>query len=143
MRKELYKALCEQLRGIEEIKHIDLWNRNVEFIEQEVAWERPAVFVEIAPITWEQTNSGKAQRGTGFVRLHIVTDWQGSSADGSPDFEKSLEVFDYSEKIQQTIEGLSGERFHALHLIETLTNHDHEEIVESIEVYRLRGVRTI
>ena len=27
------------------IKHIDLWNHNVEFIEQEEQWDRPAVFV--------------------------------------------------------------------------------------------------
>ena len=109
MRTELYKALCEKLRSIGdgEIKHIDLWNRNVEFIEQEEAWERPAVFIEICPITWEQTTGGKTQ------------------------------------KIQKVIDGLAGEKFHALHLAETYTNHDHEEIVESIEVYRLRGVRHI
>lgn len=145
MRTELYKALCEKLRSIgdEEIKHIDLWNRNVEFIEQEEAWERPAVFIEICPITWEQTAGGKTQRGTGLVKLHIVTDWKGSAADGSSDQEEALAVFDYSEKIQKAIEGLVGEKFHALHLAETYTNHDHEEIVESVEVYKLRCVRHI
>ena len=34
MRKELYNLLCRELGAIAEIKHIDLWNRNVEFIEQ-------------------------------------------------------------------------------------------------------------
>ena len=143
MRKELYKALCERLKSIGEIKHIDLWNRNVEFIEQETLWERPAVFIEICPITWEQTLGGKLQRGSGLVKLHIVTDWKGSAADGSPCQEESLAVFDYSQKIQSVIDGLTGEKFHALHLAETYTNHDHEEIVESIEVYKMRCVRTI
>ena len=41
MRKELYNLLCRELGAIAEIKHIDLWNRNVEFIEQEEGWERP------------------------------------------------------------------------------------------------------
>ena len=36
MRKELYELLCRELGAIAEIKHIDLWNRNVEFIEQEI-----------------------------------------------------------------------------------------------------------
>ncbi len=145
MRKELYKALCEKLKSIGdgEIKHIDLWNRNVEFIEQEEAWERPAVFIEICPITWEQTTGGRLQRGTGLVKLHIITDWSGSAADGSSDQDTLLEMFDWSEKIQKAIDGLTGEMFHSLHLVETYTNHDHEEIVESIEVYKLRGVRQI
>ena len=46
MRKELYKALCERLKTVDNVKHIDLWNNNVEFIEQESAWQRPAVFIE-------------------------------------------------------------------------------------------------
>ena len=45
------------------IKHIDLWNHNVEFIEQEDGWARPAVFVEFCPIRWNAIVSG------GRVRL--------------------------------------------------------------------------
>lgn len=52
MRKELYRMLCRELKAIDLIKHIDLWNHNVEFIEQEENWERPAVFVEFCPIQW-------------------------------------------------------------------------------------------
>ncbi|MBR3757932.1 MAG: hypothetical protein IKK62_05830 [Bacteroidaceae bacterium] len=143
MRKELYKALCDRLKSIGEIKHFDLWNRNVEFIEQEALWERPAVFIEICPITWEPKVGANAMRGSGLVKLHIVTDWKGSAADGSLCQEEALSVFDYSRKIQECIDGLTGEEFHSLHLAETHTNHDHEEIVESIEVYKLRCVRTM
>ena len=37
MRKEVYQMLCERLKAVGggAIKHIDLWNHNVEFIEQE------------------------------------------------------------------------------------------------------------
>ena len=31
------------------INHVDLWNRNVEFIEQETAWARPAVLNQYDP----------------------------------------------------------------------------------------------
>ena len=144
MRRELYKAICNKLKGIGDgkIKHVDLWNRNIEFIEQEEAWERPAVFIEFGPISWEQT-AGKVQRGSALVRLHIVTDWQGSAADGSEEQDASLAVFDYSQMIQCVLDGLSGDKFHALQLVETNTNHDHEDIVESIEVYKLRGFRQV
>ena len=43
--------LCDRLKevGGGAIKHIDLWNHNVEFIEQEEYWERPAVFIDSGP----------------------------------------------------------------------------------------------
>ena len=39
MRKEIYRAICAALLGIDgaPVKHVDLWNHNVEFIEQEEA----------------------------------------------------------------------------------------------------------
>lgn len=51
-RKEMYNMICQRLKAIEVIKHIDLWNNNVAFIEQEDGWERPAVFVEFMPVNW-------------------------------------------------------------------------------------------
>ena len=62
MRKELYRLLCSELKAIDLIKHIDLWNHNVEFIEQEENWERPAVFVEFCPIQWNAIVPGVEYR---------------------------------------------------------------------------------
>ena len=74
MRKELYTAIKTAMEKIEAVKHVDLWNHNVEFIEQEDSWARPAVFVELGPIAW-QPYVGGGYRGEGCVRLHVVTDW--------------------------------------------------------------------
>ena len=74
MRKELYAVLKAAMEKIEAVKHVDLWNHNVEFIEQEDSWARPAVFVEFGPIAW-QPYVGGGYRGEGSVRLHVVTDW--------------------------------------------------------------------
>ena len=107
MRKEIYEMLCEQLsklyakpdglHGVVEpgtevpegweraIKFIDLWNHNVEFIEQEEQWERPAVFVEFQPIKWRQVKTGHSVDYTSrcHISLHVVTDWHGSSSSES------------------------------------------------------------
>ena len=40
------------------IKHIDLWNHNVEFLEQEAPWPRPAVFIEFVPFKWHAVVPG-------------------------------------------------------------------------------------
>ena len=140
MRKELYNLLCRELGAIAEIKHIDLWNRNVEFIEQEEGWERPAVFVEFGPIQWKPIVNGVEYRAEPQITLHIVTDWAGAASEGSPFREDALEVFDLPDKIHRRLANLEGETFGELDLAQSITNHDHEDIVETIEVYQCKGV---
>lgn len=157
MRKELYKAICDRLgrlyklpdgsvceliegmevpEGAERlIPHIDLWNHNVEFIEQEENWARPAVFVEFCPIRWNALVNGVEYRAEPQVNLHIVTDWAGAASAGSELEEEALEVFDLPELIHEKLSCMEGETFKVFDLEQSQTNHNHEDIVESIEVY--------
>lgn len=135
MRKEIYKMLCERLGNIPEIKYIDLWNHNVEFIEQEDNWERPAVFVELCPINWEATVVGMRYVTEAKVNLHVVTDWVGSSAANSDQREESLTVFDLLEKIHTALADVNGEHFREFDISNSTTNHNHEDILENIETY--------
>ncbi len=130
MRKHIYNGITEAAKATGIIRHVDLWNRNVEFIEQEVAWERPAVFVEFGPVSWKPFKGG--YRGGGTVRLHVVTDWKGQQETGDAD------VFTVQDTVVRAVEGIRGPMFSSLCLIETLTNHDHEEIVESVAVLSYR-----
>ena len=129
MRKELFNAIKAKLSAdVPEVKHIDLWNHNVEFIEQEDMWERPAVFVEFGKIEWAPFQGG-SQRGRGVVTIHLVTDWTEGGHDAA---------FDLSHRVYKALDGLSGESFNGLSLTETNTNHNHEEILESIDTYAVR-----
>lgn len=130
MRKELYEAIKAAIEKAEDVKHIDLWNHNVEFIEQEEGWERPAVFVEFGPIAW-QPNVGGGYRGEGSIRLHVVTDW----LEGGQEAAWALIA-----QIRTVMDSVEGDGFHGLRLTETITNHNHEDILESIEVYAVKGV---
>jgi len=141
MRKELYNVICQKLGEIDEVKHIDLWNQNVEYIEQEADWARPAVFVEFCPIRWEAIVHGVHYRAEPLVKLHIVTDWQGSADAGSELKEEALTVFDLPEAIHEKLTCTDGETFLRLDLVESDTNHNHEEIVESVEVYQCVAVK--
>lgn len=141
MRKELYSMLCERLKTVNDgaIKHIDLWNHNVEFLEQEQGWERPAVFVEFLPIRWERFTRD-IWRAEPTVRLHIVTDWAGSSSDGSEFQEDALKVFDLSRAIHSVVCDMTDcETFQDFDIVEMTTNHNHEDIVEHIDTYTCRA----
>lgn len=146
MIKELYEDIIEALRGSEEIKHIDLWNQNVEFIEQDTPFPMPALFVEFGEINWRSVTGRSEVRewqGKGTLVLHIVTEWKGSSASDSPDRESSMKYLKIGERIQRIMEDLRGIHYGNIHLSRTLTNHDHEDVVESIEVYNVEFERRI
>ena len=137
MRKELYGRLRSMLLDEENglgIKHVDLWNHNVEFIEQETVWDRPAVFIEFCPIRWEAHQRGVSYRAEALVKLHIVTDWvERLDTQGGDDV--GIDELDLSEAIHEVIGCLDGDKFSGFDIVETATNHNHEEIVESIDTY--------
>ena len=64
--------------------------------------------------------------------------------DSSPSFNSSYHVegtddlaaFELSERICSVVRGLRGDHFHGMELITTYTNHNHEELLENIDVYR-------
>lgn len=165
MRKELYKAICERLSKLyvtpdgwhrvvepgEEIpegwerliRHIDLWNHNVEFIEQEENWERPAVFIEFQPIHWNAIRNGVEYRAEPTVCLHVVTDWQGSASIDSPFKEENLKVFDLLDTIHRMLVGMEGETFADFDLVGSSTSHNHDELLENVESYQCVAIRRL
>ena len=140
-RKKLYSDIINALQSIEDnpIKRIDLWNENVYFIEQEEAFPMPAVFVEFGEIDWEIHKGARLSwRGKGTVKIHIVTPWIGSAQAGATEQEDNLAYWDLAQKIQYELEGLHDDStYHGMSLLQTLTNHNHEDIVENIEVYKV------
>lgn len=140
MREEIYNEIRQALAGIADsdgnlaVQHIDLWNRNVEFIEQEEAWPRPAVFVEFHPIQWKVIVPGIEYRADVQVSLHVVTDW---------DAEDSTTAFSLIDAVHHAVVGLQGETFAELDLLTSSTNHNHEDIVENIETYSCTGIRSL
>ena len=140
MRAKIYLAIVDKLKTIVDtedvpiIKHFDLWNMNVEYIDQETVWDMPAVFIEFAPIQWKEAGNG-VQQANATVVLHIATAYQGTSADGAYSQSDALEYFQLLDKIHKALYGLKGEGFGALKRVSSQTNHNHAEIIESIETF--------
>ncbi len=114
------------------IKHVDLWNHNVEFLEQEAPWPRPAVFVEFVPFKWHTVVPGVEYRAQPMVNLHVVTDWAE---------QKNIGEFRLLDRIHELLAGLEGETFVEFDIDSSATNHNHEDIVENIETYTCTAVR--
>lgn len=100
-------------------------------------------FCGILPYTVECDCSRCGIPAEPLIKLHIVTDWEGSSADGSELQEDALKVFDLPGLIHAQLAGLGGETFLELDLVESDTNHNHEDIVESIEVYQCVAIKRL
>ena len=86
---------------------------------------------------------GVEYRAEPEVKLHIVTDWAGAASEGSEFKEEALEVFDLPELIHERLSCMEGETFKAFDLVESQTNHNHEEIVENIEVYSCVAIKRL
>ncbi|MCR5394183.1 MAG: hypothetical protein K6E86_02150 [Bacteroidales bacterium] len=132
MRQEIYAKIKERLQAeVPELQHIDLWNRNVEFLDQEEAWARPAAFIEFMPITWQPYVSRTVYKGSAKIQIHIVTDWDGTDTD----------CLSLGDKVAKALTGLSGEKFYSFDMAATYTNHNHEEIIENIEEFSYKCIR--
>ena len=131
-RLQLYQDIVQAVHEqVPEIGHIDLWNQNVYYMEQDCEWQRPALFVEIGDIEWQpmkQDSQGRYLRGSGDVRLHIVTDWSEDAYATS---------FELGDKIWRALEDHAegdGKAYRMEYPKASLTNHDHEAMLENIDV---------
>ena len=135
MRKQIFQAICARLaEHVPDIQFIDLWNNNVATLNGGAVWPMPAVFVEFEVIEWRQQNNG-ARRGDVAVRLHIVTRAIATHGHTDPKMPDALAFLDLIERINTAMQGLRGDNFSGFQLTASATNHDHAELMESVERY--------
>ncbi len=135
MRKQIFQAICARLtERVPDIQFIDLWNNNVQTLNGGAVWPLPAVFVEFEPIEWRQQNNG-ARRSDVAVRLHLVTRAVGTHGAADPKMSDALGFLDLIDQINAAMQGLRGDNFSGFQLTTSATNHDHAELMESVERY--------
>lgn len=138
MRKKLFLAIVARLtEAVPDIKFIDLWNEQLAVIKTGAAWPLPAVFVEFEQYDVHQ-QANHVRTAEISVRLHIIT--RAVNYNGSKDerMAQALAIFDDIDKINAAMQGLCGEGFASFMLTASATNHNHEEIIESIERWTTR-----
>lgn len=150
MRKQLYLDIKEQLKTVKNendeqlFQHFDLWNRQVEFVEQETPFACPAVFVEFGEINW-RTLGLRVQDCELRMKLHIVTEWYAGTADYSPTEQQALEFLDIIDRVVHKLQNFQTDYMNSWMRTKSITNHDHERYVDNIEEYvcNLRDISAV
>lgn len=140
MKKQLYLAIKNRLKNIPGadgeplFKHFDLWNQQVEFIEQETPFQTPAIFVEFQPLQW-RTLGNRVQDADLTTRLHIVTEWNALTADYAPEEEEALEYLEIVDSVVTAMHEFTAPNTNTWMRTQTIPNHNHERYVDSVEEY--------
>ena len=141
MIKQLYTDIQTRLAAIKNadttdlLKHFDLWNQQVNFIEEETPFLLPAVFVEIMPIQWQQLSNGYQQAEV-TIRLHIVSQWLAQTAKYNPAQSAALDYLDIPAKVFNAMHRFSITNSNQFVRVSSVVNHNHERYVDSVEEYK-------
>lgn len=111
------------------IKHISLWNRQVEFIEDENIFTMPAVFIEFGKIQWRH-QSGGVQDAELTVGLHVLTSAVPEGYDGD------LYHLELIDSINRCLHGFQSDYMGSMARSVSLPCHDHDEILDTTEVFK-------
>ncbi len=139
MRKQFYLDIKNRLKAVKDgndeqvFRHFDLWNEQVAF-EQETPFACPAVFIEFTPMVWK-THADHRQNCDTTVRLHVVTEWQGETFDGSPEEEPALAFLDISDRLMADLKDFGTDYMNNWTRIRSITNHNHDLYVDNVEEF--------
>lgn len=140
MKKQLYLDIKNRLKDITAadgepvFKHFDLWNQQVEFLEEETPFLTPAIFIEFLPHEWK-TLGNRRQHAVLNTRIHIVTQWFAGTADYSPTEQQALEYLDIVDCVVAALQNFSASSTNSWMRTRTVPNHNHERYVDNIEEY--------
>ena len=140
MRKQLYLDIKNRIKTITDtedvsvFKHFDIWNRQVEFMQQEKPFLFPAVFIEFLPMRWQSTGQGKQQAEL-TVKLHIVSKWKASTSDNSAYEDQALAYLDLPNYVNKCLAGFAATNTNGFLRTGSSINHNHEDVIDSTEEF--------
>jgi hypothetical protein len=115
--KDLYLELADLIdNNISEIKHIDLWHNQVNFLEEEIRFESPAVFLEFRATSVEDT-SLKSQRVTMQVNVFLFYETFLETHQGAYAQSEAVAFLDIFTKIHKLLHGTDGVNYSSMRRI--------------------------
>lgn len=129
--KLFYQSLKAMLSAkLPEVNHINKWNDQLLNLEDETPFDRPAIFIEIEPIQWENTTK-KTKKGAVSIILHIVTDCYNTFED---DVE-TLEALDLMDKTTGVMEANKISYCTPFINTTTMPDNNHGNLIENKVIF--------
>lgn len=142
IRSRFYIDFAERIKDIAidnvlQIKHIDLWNNQLQHIKEEEQFAFPAVFLEFMPIKWEALG-GKRQQANIVINVHIVSNNKVRTNQKSNSASTGLLHLELIDAVHKQLQGWCGEYFGSLNRVSSEHDHDHDYLWAHVESYSLR-----
>lgn len=142
MRKEIFTAVAGRIaEQVPEIQYIDLWNEQLAETTTATAFPTPSLFVEFEQYELVQNANHVTQADIGLC-IHIVTRTVTCNGTADSRMQQALGFLDLIDRVNGALVSLSGDGFSTLMHTMSVTNHNHAELLESVERYVTRGIDT-
>lgn len=129
--KTLYNQIKNYVQtNINQIAHTSLWNDQINNLEDEVPFMRPALFVELGAIQWN-TASKRQKTGTITITLHLITDCYDTLADDND----ALQALDLLDTLASAFDGVRFENCTPLVPNTTTTDSNHGNLIHLLLDY--------
>jgi hypothetical protein len=142
IKTRLYQDLNKRLKLItfenaQVIKHFDLFNDQLNHLQEEEVFAFPACFIEFVPIKWEQLG-GKRQQAVVSIRFHFCHNIKIKSSDKSGTETIALQHLETIDQAHKYLQGFSGDYFNSLVRTDSEQDHNHDHIWAHVETYKTR-----
>lgn len=137
-----YKAIMSRvIVKVPEIAFFEMYNGQPDQEEDEVPYNKPAVFIEFEPMQW-QTVGNKVQECDCSFRLHIETETLSETSNLESDKERNagLEHLMIAERVFGAIQGFSGDGFGAISRTGFIPDNNHDNRLVTILPFKTRLV---
>lgn len=138
MRKQLIMAIAGRIREqVPDVRHIDVFNEQIANAASGIPFPLPAVLIEFEEVVYKQL-ANHCTTADVPIRLHIITRTVQTNGANAKNFEESLSYLDTIDNVNKALSTLNGDCFSTFMHIGSATNHNHAELLESVERYVTR-----
>lgn len=152
MRKNLFIALVERLQLIQKhsngnyfiaqqpdaanaaIQHFDLWDLNLDYLDEEQPFGVPACFIEFLPISW-RLQGQRLRDATITFKLHIITRRNAPTRNTSAYWQHSISYLDLLDAINLCLHGYKQQNIGAITATSSEMTTGNDDLMHSIETF--------
>jgi hypothetical protein len=137
--KQVINALYQRITNqMSQIAYVDLWNNQLETLQEEVPIAFPAIFIELEIAEFSNIAKGVQQAEDSLIRFYLA-DWKyEESYEGSPDQAEFLNYFDLIDQLQLTMNNWSdpNNAFSTLSRTSLTPDNNHQGVITYIIDYK-------